>query len=86
MHRHDVSLRQQGVTPISPEAGVEMLERLLRQDLAATAVVVTGRFGELQIWDIQKQEMKLSLMIGYDTIYGASWSPNGKMVAVGCPA
>ena len=24
-------------------------------------------------------------MIGYDTCYGASWSPNGKMVAIGCP-
>ena len=44
-----------------------------------------GRFGELQIWDIEKREMKLSLMIGYDTCYGASWSPNGKMVAIGCP-
>jgi hypothetical protein len=49
-----------------------------------------GRFGELQIWDVgsidsDKREMKLSLMIGYDTIYGASWAPNGKMVAVGCP-
>ncbi len=44
-----------------------------------------GRFGELQIWDVEKREMKLSLMIGYDTCYGASWSPNGKMVAVGCP-
>src|SRR5205823_3631965 len=43
-----------------------------------------GRFGELQIWDIEKNEMKLSLMIGYDTLYGASWSPNGKLVAVGC--
>ena len=44
-----------------------------------------GRFGELQIWDVEKREMKLSLMIGYDTCYGASWSPNGKMVAIGCP-
>jgi len=44
-----------------------------------------GRFGELQIWDVEKREMKLSIMIGYDTCYGASWSPNGKMVAVGCP-
>jgi hypothetical protein len=44
-----------------------------------------GRFGELQIWDIEKKEMKLSVMIGYDTCYGASWAPNGKMVAVGCP-
>src|SRR4051812_9266802 len=49
-----------------------------------------GRFGELQIWDIgnndsEKRKMKLSIMIGYDTCYGASWAPNGKMVAVGCP-
>jgi WD40 repeat protein len=44
-----------------------------------------GRFGELQIWDVEKKELKLSLMLGYDTCYGASWSPNGKMVAVGCP-
>jgi WD40 repeat protein len=44
-----------------------------------------GRFGELQIWDVEKRELKLSLMIGYDTMYGASWAPNGKMVAVGCP-
>jgi mono/diheme cytochrome c family protein len=44
-----------------------------------------GRFGELQIWDVEKREMKLSLMLGYDTCYGASWSPNGKMVSVGLP-
>jgi mono/diheme cytochrome c family protein len=44
-----------------------------------------GRFGELQIWDLEKREMKLSIMLGYDTCYGASWSPNGKMVAIGLP-
>ena len=44
-----------------------------------------GRFGEVQIWDVEKREMTLSLMVGYDTLYGASWSPNGKMVAFGCP-
>jgi WD40 repeat protein len=44
-----------------------------------------GRFGELQIWDVQKRELTLSVMIGYDTIYGASFSPDGKLVAVGCP-
>jgi mono/diheme cytochrome c family protein len=44
-----------------------------------------GRFGELQIWDVEKREMKHSLMVGYDTCYGASWSPDGKMVAIGCP-
>jgi WD40 repeat protein/mono/diheme cytochrome c family protein len=44
-----------------------------------------GRFGELQIWDIEKRELKLSLMIGYDTCYGASWAPSGTMVAIGLP-
>ncbi|WP_254508384.1 WD40 domain-containing protein [Anatilimnocola floriformis] len=44
-----------------------------------------GRFGEVQIWDIAKRELKLSKIIGYDTIYGVSWSPNGKVVGFGCP-
>jgi WD40 repeat protein/mono/diheme cytochrome c family protein len=44
-----------------------------------------GRFGEVQIWDVEKREMTLSLMVGYDTLYGASWSPSGKLVAFGCP-
>jgi WD40 repeat protein/mono/diheme cytochrome c family protein len=43
-----------------------------------------GRFGELQIWDVAERKMKLSVMVGYDTCYGASWSPSGKMVAIGC--
>lgn len=44
-----------------------------------------GRFGEVQIWDVAKRELKLSKMIGYDTIYGVSWAPNGKLVGFGCP-
>jgi mono/diheme cytochrome c family protein len=44
-----------------------------------------GRFGELQIWDVEKRQMKWSQMVGYDTCYGASWAPSGKMVAIGCP-
>jgi enediyne polyketide synthase len=51
------SLRQQGITPISPEAGVEMLEQLLRSKLPATAVVVTGRFGELPTLTIEKPDL-----------------------------
>jgi WD40 repeat protein/mono/diheme cytochrome c family protein len=53
--------------------------------LLAVAGGSPGRFGELQIWDVEKRQMKLSLMIGYDTCYGASWAPNGKLVAIGCP-
>ncbi len=44
-----------------------------------------GRMGEVQIWDVAKKELTLSLMTGYDTCYGASWSPDGKLVAYGCP-
>jgi WD40 repeat protein len=44
-----------------------------------------GRFGEVQIWDIAKKELKLSLQVGYDTIYGANWSPSGQFISFGCP-
>ena len=43
-----------------------------------------GRFGELQIWDVATGELKLSALVTYDTIYGASWSHDGTKVAFGC--
>jgi len=42
-----------------------------------------GRMGELQIWDVAKQELLQSILLTGDTIYGVSWSPDGKLVAVG---
>lgn len=44
-----------------------------------------GRRGELQVWDVADQSLSYSLSIGYDTIYGISWSPDGKRLAYGCP-
>jgi WD40 repeat protein/mono/diheme cytochrome c family protein len=44
-----------------------------------------GRFGEIQIWNIAEKKLRLALNFGYDTLYGAAWSPNGKMVSFGCP-
>lgn len=44
-----------------------------------------GRMGELQIWDIAARQLKFSLTVGYDTLYGAAWSPNQKYVSFGCP-
>jgi WD40 repeat protein len=44
-----------------------------------------GRMGELQVWDVEKRELLLSLPVGYDTAYGGSWSPDGKLVSFGCP-
>jgi WD40 repeat protein/mono/diheme cytochrome c family protein len=43
-----------------------------------------GRFGEVQIWDVASQELKLSLPVTFDTIYGANWSKDGKLVSFGC--
>ena len=43
-----------------------------------------GRFGEVQIWHIGKRKLELSVPVTYDTVYGASWSPDGSKVAFGC--
>lgn len=44
-----------------------------------------GRMGEIQVWDLAKKELELSRIVGYDTAYGASWSPDGKLIAFGLP-
>jgi hypothetical protein len=43
-----------------------------------------GRFGEVQLWDVAKKRLKMSLPVTFDTVYGASWSPDGKFIAFGC--
>jgi mono/diheme cytochrome c family protein/DNA-binding beta-propeller fold protein YncE len=43
-----------------------------------------GRFGEVQVWDVAKRELKMSAPVTADTVYGASWSPDGEFVAFGC--
>lgn len=51
----------------------------------AVAGGLPGRMGEIQIWDVAKRELTLSKPVGADTAYGASWSPDGKLVAYGMP-
>ena len=43
-----------------------------------------ARMGELQVWDIEKKKLELSVPMTFDTLYGASWSPDGKFIAFGC--
>ncbi|HEY1376996.1 MAG TPA: DUF1549 domain-containing protein, partial [Gemmataceae bacterium] len=43
------------------------------------------RSGEIQVWDVAKRKLDLSKSIGFDTLYGVSWSPDGTKVAFGCP-
>jgi WD40 repeat protein len=52
--------------------------------LLAVAGGDPGRFGEIQIWEVEKKKLKLSVPVTYDTVYGASWAPDGSKVAFGC--
>ncbi|MEX0642094.1 MAG: DUF1549 domain-containing protein, partial [Pirellulales bacterium] len=53
-----------------------------------TKLAVTGgrpaQMGEVQIWNVADRKLLLSLPVTNDTIYGASWSPDGKRIAFGC--
>ncbi len=44
-----------------------------------------AQMGEVQIWDVEKRQLALSVPVGFDTVYGAAWSPDGKLIAFGCP-
>jgi len=45
---------------------------------------IPGQMGEVQIWDVAKHKLLLSRAVTYDTVYGGSWSPDGKIVSFGC--
>ena len=51
-------------------------------------LAVTGglpsRLGEVQIWDVKSRKLLLSKNFTYNTLYGVSWSPDGKLLAFGC--
>ena len=50
----------------------------------AVAGGLPGRMGEVQVWDVAKQKLKLSVPLTYDTIFGACWSPDGTKLSLGC--
>ncbi|MGL6072714.1 MAG: c-type cytochrome domain-containing protein [Fimbriiglobus sp.] len=52
--------------------------------LLAAAAGNPGRSGEVQVWDVEKQNLKFSAPATFDTIYGVSWSPDGSLIAFGC--
>ena len=43
-----------------------------------------GRMGEVHVWDVATKKLALSAPVTFDTVYGASWSPDGTKIALGC--
>ncbi|MBT5691645.1 MAG: DUF1549 domain-containing protein [Opitutae bacterium] len=43
-----------------------------------------GRLGEVQVWDVARRKLDLSVSTTFDTVYGVSWSPDGQHLAYGC--
>ena len=43
-----------------------------------------ARFGEVQLWDVDSRKLKHSVTLTNETVFGASISPDGSRVAVGC--
>jgi len=41
------------------------------------------RFGEIQVWDVRQAKQVRSLELGFDVLYGVSFSPDGKLIAFG---
>jgi mono/diheme cytochrome c family protein len=52
--------------------------------LLAVAGGSPGRFGEVQVWEVAKKKLKLSVPVTFDTLYGVSWSHDGAKIAFGC--
>src|SRR5438132_8989728 len=42
-----------------------------------------ARFGEVQIWDLVTRKQKHSILVSNDTLFGASFSPDGTRIACG---
>jgi WD40 repeat protein/mono/diheme cytochrome c family protein len=43
-----------------------------------------ARIGEVQVWEMEKKTLAMSVPLTYDTLNGVSWSPDGTKIAVGC--
>jgi enediyne polyketide synthase len=62
-------LMQQGITPITPDIGITMLQRLIAQPLPMTSVVVTGRFGEAPTLKLEQPELPFLRFLEQPRVY-----------------
>ncbi len=86
---HEVLVwKADGSAPVARLVGLsERIESVrFSPDGARLAVTggLPGRMGEVQVWDVAKKKLSLSVPVTFDTVYGASWSPDGSKIALGC--
>jgi WD40 repeat protein/mono/diheme cytochrome c family protein len=86
---HEVLIwKADGSEPAGRLVGLsERIESLAFSPDGSKLAVTGGRpslMGEVQIWDVAKRKLSLSVPVTFDTVYGASWSPDGTKVAFGC--
>ena len=77
--------------------GSELIGRLVGEAHRIESIVYTldgkilgavggtpAQFGEVQLWDTSTNTLIQSMRPAYDTLYGLSFSPDGKLMAFGC--
>jgi WD40 repeat protein len=86
---HEVLLwNSDGTEPLGRLVGLSERIESLAFSPDGKRLAVTGglpaRMGEVQVWDVAKRKLILSVPVTFDTIYGVSWSPDGTKIAFGC--
>jgi len=88
---HEVILRgvdaPEGAEPVARLVGMsDRIETILFSPDGAILAAAGGapcRFGEVQLWDMAEKKLLRSVSVGFDSLYGASFSDDGKLIVFG---